>query len=275
MLHRSIFEAVRSRVSVDSPVVRKLLENRRMNDVLTSFAAELLYGRDYRCFDTSVASRRLRFLPPAPLSALCSACLDPAHPLVVVVIDGVRATGEYPIEASLVADFVTALRDGLCDESGLPYAEDACFFERGVFIVSPHRAQIRAIRRELNRRRPWDSPPFVDTVDKMQGQEADAVIISYGVSDPEYALLEAEFIYSVNRLNVSITRARCKSIVCLSRPLLEGMPRVLGSADAARGLAFMQNIARELEKQGSVREFDLGEGVRAQVLRAERPIVIT
>jgi hypothetical protein len=56
--------------------------------------------------------------------------------------------------------------------------------------------------------------------------------------------------YSVNRLNVSITRARCKSIVCLPRPLLNGMPRVLESPDAARGLAFMQNIVRELEKQG-------------------------
>jgi hypothetical protein len=36
MLHRSIFEAVHTDVSGDSPVVRKLLENRRMNDVLTS-----------------------------------------------------------------------------------------------------------------------------------------------------------------------------------------------------------------------------------------------
>ena len=45
----------------------------------------------------------------------------------------------------------------------------------------------------------------------MQGQEAEAVVISYGVSDPEYALREAEFIYSLNRLNVSITRARTSS----------------------------------------------------------------
>ena len=73
----------------------------------------------------------------------------------------------------------------------------------------------QAIRRELHRQRMWQSPPLVDTVDKMQGQEADAVIVSYGVSDPEFALQEAEFIYGLNRLNVAITRARSKCIVCL------------------------------------------------------------
>ena len=46
--------------------------------------------------------------------------------------------------------------------------------------------------------------PFVDTVDKMQGQEADTVLVSYGVADPEFALREAEFIYGLNRLNVAV-----------------------------------------------------------------------
>lgn len=47
--------------------------------------------------------------------------------------------------------------------------------------------QIRAIRRALADAREWDTDPFVDTVDRMQGQECDAVIASYGVSDVEYA----------------------------------------------------------------------------------------
>jgi hypothetical protein len=112
----------------------------------------------------------------------------------------------------------------------------------------------------------------VDTVDKMQGQEADAVVISYGVADPEYALREAEFIYSVNRLNVSITRARSKSVVCLPRPLLEGMPRVLESEEAAAGLAFMQGLVREAERQAAPLTFSLREGVRATVVRAGRSL---
>jgi hypothetical protein len=274
LLHRSIFEAVRSRVAVGSPVVKMLQENRRMNDVLTSFAAAFLYGQGYRCFDAAVAERRLRLRALASLSEFCRACLDPDYPLVVVVLEGVQAAGENPLEARLVADLVVALRDGLLDSEGQPYGEDARFFKDGLFIVSPHRAQIRAIRRELNSRRKWTSAPFVDTVDKMQGQEADTVLISYGVADPEYALREAEFIYSVNRLNVSITRARAKSIVCLPRPLLEGLPRVLESDDAARGLAFMQNIALEADRQTPALLFPLAEGIQARVLRARRPVAL-
>ena len=170
VLHRSIFEAIRSRVSADSPVVRKLLENRRMTDVLTSFAAELLYGSDYRCFDETVAGRRLAFNKPRVLSELCAACLDPAYPMVVVVLEGVQAANENRVEAALVADLVDALREGLFDDSGKVYADDQRFFARGLFIVSPHRAQIRAIRRELNTRRGWTSA----ALRRHRGQDAGA-----------------------------------------------------------------------------------------------------
>jgi hypothetical protein len=269
VLYRSIFEAVRSRVPEGSPIVRKLLENRRMNDVLTSFAAAYLYGLDYRCFDVAVAGRRLQLAGSPDLNQFASVCLDPAFPMVVVVLQGIQAAGENRVEASLVADLVLGLRNHAHTSAGKPYLDDTTFFKDGVFIVSPHRAQIRAIRRELNNRRTWTVPPFVDTVDKMQGQEADSVVISYGVSDPEYALREAEFIYSANRLNVAITRARTKSVVFLSEPLLRGLPQVLDSDDAAAGLAFMQSIVNEAERQGDEIAFDLGNGIRASAYRAD------
>jgi hypothetical protein len=272
MLHRSIFEAVRSRLPAESPIVQKLLENRRMNDVLTSFAAELLYGTDYRCFDGTVASRRLRLNPEAGLTGLSAACLDPSHPMTVVILEGLQATKKNLLEARLVADLVLSLREHLLGVSGERYADDQAFFRQGVFVVSPHRAQNRAIRQELTERRKWESTPFVDTVDKMQGREADAVIVSYGVSDPEYAVLESEFIYSLNRLNVSITRARSKIVVFLPRPLLESLPRVLDNPEAERGLAFMRNIVDETSRAGAPLTFDLGDGIRAVILRAGTPV---
>src|SRR5262249_38486448 len=128
------------------------------------------------------------------------------------------------------------------DAGGKPYADAAAFFRHGVFVVSPHHAQIRAIQHELAKLRTWRAAPFVDTVDKMQGQEADAVLVSYGVSDPEFALHEAEFIYGLNRLNVALTRARCKSVVCLPAPLLGATPQVLDQPEAAAGLAFMRRL---------------------------------
>jgi hypothetical protein len=271
VLHRSSFEAVRSRARGGSPVVQMLTENHRMNDVLTSFAASLLYGPDYTCYDDHVSRRRLRFEPARPPEdPLLAACLEPQHPLVVVILEGVQAAGTNPVEAALVARLVTALRDGLRDENGRAYADDAAFFKDGLFVVSPHRAQNRAIRRELDRLRAWTSRPFVDTVDKMQGQEADAAVISYGVSDPEYALREAEFIYNVNRLNVAITRARTKSIVCLPAPLLDASPQVLEVPEASRGLSFMRRLVQAVEAQGDARVYEVADGVRARVLRASR-----
>src|SRR5437764_6020895 len=153
-------------------------------------------------------------------------------------------------------------------EDGRPYRDDATFFRHGVFVVSPHHAQINAIQRELSTQRRWGVLPFVDTVDKMQGQEADAVVISYGVSDPEFALKEAEFIYGLNRLNVAITRARSKTVLCLPRPLLEATPQVLDVPAAATGLAFMRRLVALAEEGGDVLVFE-SEDVEACVHRAK------
>ena len=127
--------------------------------------------------------------------------------------------------------------------------------------------QIRLIRTYLARRRTWSSAPFVDTVDKMQGQEAEAVVVSYGVSDTEFALREAEFIYGLNRLNVAVTRAKSKCVVCLPAPLLAGTPEVLDIPEAERGLAYMRRLAAGVEAGGEMLAFDLGDGVTAKVLR--------
>jgi DNA replication ATP-dependent helicase Dna2 len=279
LLHRSIFEALCPPRAGAGPLtlanlgtdgnglVRPLFENFRMNEVLTGFAARLLYGPRYRCNDEVVARRRLNLRRKRGMDPLVWSCLDPEYPLVVVILEGIRATRANPIEADLIAQLVVALREGVRDESGKPYASDADFFRRGVFIVSPHRAQIRAIQQELAARRTWQSLPFVDTVDKMQGQEADAVLVSYGVADQEFALQEAEFIYGLNRLNVAITRARTKSIVCLPRPLLDASAQVLENERAAQGLAFMRRLVSELERVGEELAFE-GEDVEARVLRA-------
>ena len=214
-----------------------------------------------------MAKRRLAFKAKRSLDPLVGSCLDPNYPLVVVILDGIRASRANPIEADLIAQLATALRDGLRDAAGRPYTDDAAFFRHGVFIVSPHHAQIRAIQQELAKIRKWRSLPFVDTVDKMQGQESDAVLVSYGVADPEFALREAEFIYGLNRLNVAITRARCKTIVCLPRPLLEASPQVLDVEAAVAGLGFMRRLVEWIRQHGEEVLFE-GEDVEARVLRA-------
>lgn len=56
----------------------------------------------------------------------------------------------------------------------------------------------------------------VGTVDKFQGQEAAIVIYSMATSRPEDAPRGMEFLYSLNRLNVATSRARCAAILVMS-----------------------------------------------------------
>ncbi|MBI2478244.1 MAG: UvrD-helicase domain-containing protein, partial [Planctomycetia bacterium] len=293
LLHRSVFEAIlecddlsslshfgdanekkntRETESGDKSPHSKvqLTENFRMNDVLTSFAAGLLYGPNYLPLDDAIASRRLDLSPERCFDPFVEACLDPNCPLTIVILDGVWAARENQLEAQLVAKLVIGLRGALRDAGGKLYANDDEFFRRGVFLVSPHRAQIRLIERELRRQRMWQHPPFVDTVDKMQGQEADAVIVSYGVSDPEFAVQEAEFIYGLNRLNVAVTRARSKCVVFLPRPLLDASPQVWDRPEAIRGLSYMREMVASASRCGETKSFELEDGATAEVIRVDR-----
>ncbi|MDG1480100.1 MAG: AAA family ATPase [Myxococcota bacterium] len=265
VLHRSVFEAL---IDIQGGgLCRQLLENFRMNATLTAASADLLYGPRYVPGSDAVRDQVLPFTPPAGLSALADAALDPAYSLVLVVLNGVTAARENTVEAGLVSEMVCGLRDGLRDDAGAAYVDDAAFFKHGVFVVCPHHAQIQQIQLKLAGERDWSVRPFVDTVDKMQGQEAQAVIVGYGVSDPEFAQQEARFIYSRNRLNVSITRGRAKTVVCLPRPLLDATPGVLEDDEAAEGLAYMRRLLQRMETQGEVQRFLLDGGVSVDVYR--------
>ena len=106
-----------------------------------------------------IASRRLSFKGALPEGFL-GKVLDPAHPMVMCVMEEATVAAENLKEASLVAAAVK-LRELL------PEGSDEEFWAQRLFIVSPHHAQIRAIKRELHRRRDWEAEPFVGTVDKM------------------------------------------------------------------------------------------------------------
>ncbi len=93
-------------------------------------------------------------------------------------------------------------------------------------VVSPFRVQNREIERELRRRlAPGAALPVVDTVERIQGQEREAVIVSLACSDPDALRRDASFFFSANRLNVTLTRARTKLVVIGSPRMLATYPR--------------------------------------------------
>jgi AAA domain len=85
------------------------------------------------------------------------------------------------------------------------------FWEDKMFIVSPQHIQRLATRKSLERAGFSSRFMFVDTVEKMQGQEADVVIVLYSMWNESHVSLN-DFVFHLNRLNVAVTRARKKCI---------------------------------------------------------------
>ena len=78
-------------------------------------------------------------------------------------------------------------------------------------VVAPYNAQVAEIHRAIERR--VGRPGRVGTVDKFQGQEAAVSIYSTATSSPDDAPRDLEFLYSGNRLNVAMSRARGLAIL--------------------------------------------------------------
>jgi uncharacterized protein len=72
-------------------------------------------------------------------------------------------------------------------------------------------------------------PEWVDvgTVDKFQGREAAVVFFSMATSSGENVPRNAEFLYSRNRLNVAVSRAKCLAVLVASPALLAVRCRTL------------------------------------------------
>jgi len=247
LLHRSIFEALRN-PDKENKITCQLYENFRMNKTLCLYPAEKIYGEKYKSASKEIATGKLLLSKSSKSESLIETILDPKYSLILCITEDIRTGAENQEEADLVAKIALALRKRLLmKDTGKPYPDDPegdkQFWKDGLFIVSPHHVQIDAICNSLSERG-LREPYFVGTVDKMQGQECDSVIVSYGVSDPELAIYENVFIYSLNRLNVSITRAKCKTIVFLSRYLLTPTLQVLTKLETEEGIYFMMGLER-------------------------------
>ncbi len=65
----------------------------------------------------------------------------------------------------------------------------------------------------------------VGTVDKFQGREAAVVFFTMTTSSADYMPRSAEFLFSRNRLNVAISRARCLAYLVCTEELLNSRAR--------------------------------------------------
>ncbi|PIJ37778.1 hypothetical protein BMW24_001305 [Mycobacterium heckeshornense] len=93
-------------------------------------------------------------------------------------------------------------------------------------VVAPYNDQVRCIRDRLARDAHTAGVP-VGTVDKFQGQEAAVVFFSMATSTGEDMTRGADFLFSRNRLNVAISRARCLAYLVCTEELLNTRARTV------------------------------------------------
>ncbi|WP_448540083.1 DEAD/DEAH box helicase [Roseiflexus sp.] len=182
-------------------------ETYRMNAELTEWPSQQYYDGQLRCASKEIAQRRVAYMrQPTRFETI----LDPEAPKVFVDLHHRNATTSSMAEASLICDLIAELL--------------ACGVKPDeIGVVTPYRAQARTIRNLLHSMPP-DSEQrrkiIVDTVERMQGQERDVILLSLTTSNPAFAAGIADFFLQPERLNVAITRARVKLIIVGSSHLL-------------------------------------------------------
>jgi uncharacterized protein len=87
--------------------------------------------------------------------------------------------------------------------------------ETDIIVVAPYNAQVNALREAL------PDGIRVGTVDKFQGQEAPICLVSMTASSAEETPRGMEFLFSLNRINVAISRAKGLALVFGSPRLRE------------------------------------------------------
>jgi DNA replication ATP-dependent helicase Dna2 len=123
-------------------------------------------------------------------------------PFVFIPSPGRSARNQNLAEARLVANIVQS-----AVAAGLSEAE--------IGIVSPFRRQGKSIRSLLRDQQGIFAAQNIvaDTVERMQGQEKEMIIVSLCATQPQYIKAVAEFLFQPERLNVSITRPKTKLIL--------------------------------------------------------------
>ena len=169
-----------------------------------------------------------RFISDAVYSGRLEAEKDNANQKLMLPVDAhdaVKPTGIsfIPIahdgcsqrsdeEADLIQRiYADLLRSRYVDRTGKEHEMTV----ENILVVAPYNLQVNRLKQVL------PAGARVGTVDKFQGQEAEAVLVSMTTSSGEYLPRDIDFLYSKNRLNVAISRARCWAGVVANPALLE------------------------------------------------------
>jgi DNA replication ATP-dependent helicase Dna2 len=204
LLARSILEDVPGSIfakltlhNVDSVM---LTDTYRLNQELAAWPSKAFYNNRLRPAGPNRA-RKLALRPRSDGDPYDAVLRDPASLVFIPTLDETART-RNPDDAQLVAGLCAAAIEG-----GLEPGE--------IGIVTPFRAHGRTVRNALVDRFGWHTARAIvaDTVERMQGQERELIVLSLAAGDLRFLSMVAEFFFQPERLNVSVTRAMTKLVI--------------------------------------------------------------
>lgn len=130
-----------------------------------------------------------------------------------------------PEEAKVISDVVKEILESKSTWVDHDGTERPVLLE-DVLIITPYNAQKFEIQHHL-------PGANVGTVDKFQGQQAPIAIYSMATSSHSDAPRGMEFLYSLNRLNVATSRAKCLTILVSSPDVFEAECKTPGQMKLA------------------------------------------
>ena len=187
--------------TVDPPRGVFLEHTWRMHPEICDFTTEQFYeGR----LGTRPELARQTVLGRGPLAG---------HGLRLIPVEHAGNTNASTEEADRVAALVGELLDAgaaWVDQEG----DRRPLTLQDVLVVAPYNAHVATLRAKL------PDGARVGTVDKFQGQEAPIAIYSMATSTADEAPRGMAFLYSLHRLNVATSRARCVAAIVANPALL-------------------------------------------------------
>jgi predicted RecB family nuclease len=204
-----------------------LTETRRLHPDVCAFTSEIFYeGRLVARPEN--AQQRLNATDPLDGTGLRFAPVEHSG-----------NQNDSPEEVEKVATAVEALlksRATWTDKEG----ETRVLTLDDILVVAPYNAQVAALIEKL------PAGTRVGTVDKFQGQEAPLVLYSMATSTPEDAPRGMEFLYSLNRLNVAVSRARCVTVIVASPALFQVQCKTPRQIELANAFCRYLEMARSI-----------------------------
>ncbi len=208
--YESLFLTLRAQLPAEHQI--RFEESFRVHSDIADFLRKEIYQQDKIAY----FSRKTALLPLIPTADdFVAAVLHPNHPLTVVVHEEIASQNRNVFEQELMRPVLETLAAGGFNA------------RTGLGVVVPHTAQRAGLRAEIPALTEIDPETgqiirsAVDTVERFQGAERDAIVVGATESDPLYLLANSTFLFDPRRLNVAISRARQKLILVGSRSIFD------------------------------------------------------